>query len=90
MENENVTPEEDSFEREEKCRKALKTVGKSIVMRIFVTALLIWALVQSSMEMWVLGLMVFVMVINLSGLLPLVAELKKRRQELKEILAEEE
>ena len=89
MENEDLTPEMDSFEREERCRKAIRTVAKAIFMRVFVTVILAWALLQTSLELWVIGLMAFVLIINLSGLLPLVAELKKRRKELKEILAEE-
>ena len=88
MENENLT--EDSFDREERCRKAIKTVGKAVFMRLFVTVLLVAAMVQAELELWALGLIAFVMIINLSGLLPLGAELKKRRAELKEILAEEE
>ena len=90
MEKENLPPEEDSFEREERCRKAIKTVGKAIFMRLFVTAILIWAVLQANMELWVIGLMAFVLIINLTGLLPLISELKKRRKELKAIIAEEE
>ncbi len=89
MEQENLTPEMDSFEREERCRKAIRTVSKAILMRLFVTVILVWALLQTSLELWVIGLMAFVLIINLSGLLPLGAELKKQRKELKEILAEE-
>ena len=90
MENQNPTPPMDSFEREERCRKAIKTVSKAIFMRLFVTAILIWAVLQTGMRLWVLGLMVFVMIINLTGMLPLVSELKKRRKELNDIIAEEE
>lgn len=94
MENKNLTPEEtpeeDSFDREDRCRKAMKTVSKAIFMRLFVMALLIWAMLQADMELWVIGIIALVLVINLSGMLPLWAELKKRRKELKEILAEEE
>lgn len=90
MEKENRPPEEDSFEREERCRKAIKTVGKAIFMRLFVTAILIRAVLQANMELWVIGLMAFVLIINLTGLLPLISELKKRRKELKAIIAEEE
>lgn len=89
MEQENLTPEMDSFEREERCRKAIRTVSKAILMRLFVTVILVWALLQTSLELWVIGLMAFVLIINLSGLLPLGAELKKQRKELKEILTEE-
>ena len=90
MEKDILFPEEDSLDKEDRCRKAIKTVGKAIFMRIFVAALLIWAMVRAELELWVVGLIAFVMLINLSGLLPLGAELKKRWAELKEILAEEE
>ena len=87
MEEEILRPSEDELmEREEKCRKARKTVTKAIAMRLFVTVLLVWILFQTAMELWVIGLMIFVMLINLSGLLPLIAELKKQNRLLKEIM----
>lgn len=89
-ERENRTPERPSedelMEREEKCRKSIKTVGKAVFMRVFVTALLIWALLQTELQLWVMGLMAFVLVINLSGMFPLFTELKKQRRELKAIM----
>jgi len=93
MENENLTPEVpelDSWQREERCRRALKTVSKAMFMRLFVTALLIWAAFQTSMELWILGLIALVLVINLAGLLPLWTEWKKQRMILKAIIAEDE
>lgn len=80
------SPVEALMEQEEKCCKSLKTVGKAIFMRLLVTGLLIWALLQNEMQVWVIGLMTVVLIINLSGLLPLGAELKKRLRELKGIL----
>ncbi len=79
----------DLAEREERCQKTIKTVTKAIVMRLFICALLIWATFQTAMELWVIGLMLLVLIINLTGILPLAAELKKRRQEWKELLKEE-
>lgn len=90
MKNEDLTPEDDAFAREERCEKAIKTVSKAIFMRLAVTVILIWAILQTSMEMWVIGLIAFVLIINFSGILPLASELKKRRKELKEIIAEDE
>ena len=70
MEEPIIRPDEDALmEAEEKCRKAMKTVGKAIFMRIFVTGLLIWVLFQTEMELWIIGMMAFVLIINLSGLL---------------------
>ena len=87
MEQEEIRPSEDELmAREDKCRKARKTVTKAIAMRVFVTALLLWVVFQTSMELWIIGLMVFVMLINLSGLLPLVSELRKQNRLLREIM----
>jgi len=41
------------------------------------------------MEPRVIGLMLLVLVINLTGTLPLITELKKRRAEWKNLLEEE-
>lgn len=86
MEMENRPTEDVLMEQEDKCRKARKTVRKAILMRLFVTALLIWVVFQTAMEPWIIGLMAFVLLINLSGLLPLGAELKKQNRLLKEIM----
>ena len=80
----------DLLEREERCRKALKTVAKAIFMRLFVVGILFWSAFVNGMEAWVLGLLVFVLIINLTGVFPLVSEWKKQRKLLKEILAEDE
>ena len=79
----------DLEEREERCQKAMKVVVKAIAMRLFVFAILILAVIRSGMPLWAAGLMVLVMVVNLTGILPLAAELKKRRQEWKLLLEEE-
>ena len=79
MADEEMTPEPDIYDREDQCRKA-----------ILVTALLIFVLIGNGMQGWVIGLIVFVLIINLTGMLPLVQELRKQRKLLKEILDEEE
>ena len=76
-------------EREERCQKAIRVIVKAIAMRLFVFAILIFAVIRSGMPLWAAGLMGLVMIINLTGMLPLAAELKKRRQEWKQLLAEE-
>ena len=90
MERTSLSPEDRGwFEREERCRKALRTVRKAELMRLLVTGVLLWVLLQSSMDKWSVGLMAFVLIINLTGLFPLVSEWKKQRLKLKEILTEE-
>ena len=81
---------EELFEQEEKCLKAIRTVRKAVFMRIFVTGLLIWAVIVGQMELWVMGLMAFVLLINLVGALPLIQEWKKQKRLLKELIAQEE
>ena len=82
--------EEELMEREEKCRKSLKTLGRAIFMRLFVTGLLIFALLRSEMQLWGYGLMAFVLVINIGGSLPLLTEFKRKRLELKSIMEQYE
>ena len=85
MADEKMTSEPDIYDREDQCRKAIRTVGKAVFMRLLVTALLIFVLIGNGMQGWVI-----VLIINLTGMLPLVQELRKQRKLLKEILDEEE
>ena len=78
------------FEKEENCLKAIATVRKAVLMRILVTVLLIWAVVVNPGQLWTSGLLVLVMIVNLVGSLPLIAEWKKQRQLLKDLIAQEE
>ena len=87
MEDGILRPTEDAFmEQEEKCRKALKTLGKALFMRMAVTVLLFYVLICSRDTLWIMGMMVFVMVINIAGSLPLAAEWKKQRRLLRLVL----
>lgn len=82
--------ERDLPERQERCQKAMKAVAKAIFMRLVICALLIWVVLRTELALWTIGLMLLVMLINLTGMLPLAAELKKRRQEWNKLLEEEE
>ena len=90
MADEKLTPEPDIYDREDQCSKAIRTVEKAVFMRLLVTALLVFVLIGNGMQGWVIGLIVFVLIINLTGMLPLVQELRKQRKLLKEILDQEE
>ena len=79
----------DLLEREERCQKAIKAVTKAIVMRLVICGLLIWIVFRTAMEIWLAGLMLLVLMINVGGILPLAGELKKRRTEWKVLLEEE-
>jgi len=84
-------PGSDSLlEREERCQKAMKAVFKAIFMRAVICGLLLWILFAAPMELWVMGLLALVLLINITGTLPLVSEWKKRRKEWKALLEEEE
>ena len=94
MADEKMTPEPDIYDREDQCRKAIRTVGKAVFMRRLCGRScgfgIFFVLIGNGMQGWVIGLIVFVLVINLTGMLPLVHELRKQRKLLKEILDGEE
>lgn len=83
-------PELDLYQREERCSRAIKNVARACVMRLVVTALLLYVLLRQSWALWMWGLLGFVMVLNLAGMLPLVKELKKQLAEQKRLRALEE
>ena len=90
MEPENQTPEsENLYDREEKCQRAMKTVGRACLMRLLVAAVLIFVLMKTPGSVLLWGLVGFVLLINLGGMLPLLAELRKRRREYRQLLQEE-
>ena len=90
MEPENRTPEsENLYDREEKCQRAMKTVGRACLMRLLVAAVLIFVLIKTPGSVLLWGLVGFVLLINLGGMLPLLAELRKRRREYRQLLQEE-
>ncbi len=82
-------PEMDDFDREERCRRVLKNVGRAIFIRFVVVALVIWACTRAEPSGWLIGLILLVVLITLSALPPLVKEWKTRRAELKELLERE-
>ena len=90
MENNRVNPETDILQREEDCRKVLKTVAKAMVMRVLVLGILVWVALRNGMAVWVTGILALVGIINLTGILPLWTEWKKQRHVLKAIIAEAE
>ena len=90
MENENLTPEEDVYDREDRCRRVIKNVTKAIVMRLVVVALVIWAFTRAETNPWLIGLMLLVVLITVSSLPILLKELNARRKELKALIESEE
>ena len=91
MEEQDFFPEPsgdmDPYDREERCRKAIRTLLKAIVMRIAAGVLLAVAVVRAGAAPVALGPTAFALLIILSGMIPLVKELKKQFALLKELLA---
>lgn len=90
MDNENLTPEEDVYGREDRCRRVIKNVTKAIVMRLVVVVLVIWAFTRADPNPWLIGLMLLVVLITVSSLPILLKERKARRKELKALIESEE
>ncbi len=80
----------DPYDREERCRKIIREVARAVVMRLLVGVLLLAAVVRAGANPAVLGLGAFVLVIAVSGAVPLARELGKQRKLLKECLAGQE
>lgn len=90
MENENLTPEGDVYDREDRCRRAIKNVTRAIVMRLVVVALVVWAFTRAETNLWLIGLMLLVVLITVSSLPILIKELMDRRKEWKNLIESEE
>lgn len=81
--------EQDLFEREEQCQKAIRTVRKAILMRAVVAVLMVWGVYSNPGHAWAWGIAAFVMLTDLLGAYPLVKELKRQKQLLKDLIAQE-
>lgn len=90
MENEQKAPEPDLYDREEVCSRSIRSVLKACIMRLLVAALMIFVLLSEKRPLWLWGLIGLGLLMNLAGMLPLTAELKKRLRERKELRAQEE
>ena len=71
--------EMDPYDREERCRKTIRTLLKAIIVRIAAGVLLMVAVIRANTAPIALGLTGFALLLMLSGLLPLVRELKKQK-----------
>ena len=79
----------DPYDREERCRKTIRTLLKAIIMRIAAGVLLGVAVIRANAAPIALGLTGFALVLILSGLLPLARETKKQRGILKDCLEQQ-
>ena len=85
MQQENL----DLYEREEQCINAIRTVRRAVFMRLLVLVLMIFAVAKNPREAMVWGLMLFVLIVDVLGALPLIAEWKKQKQQLDDLIAQE-
>ena len=85
MQQENL----DLYEREEQCIKAIRTVRRAIFMRLLVLVLMVIAVVMNPGVPMVWGLMLFVLIVDILGALPLIAEWKKQKQLLQSLIDQE-
>ena len=76
----------DPYDREERCRKTMRTLLRAIVIRVAAGVLLAVAGVRAGVSSLALGLTGFALLLILSGLFPLTMELKKQKRILKECL----
>lgn len=83
-------PVMDPYDREEQCRKTIRVVTRAILMRIVVSVLLLVMVIRAGESPAVLGLGAFVLVIAVSGALPLGKELVKQKELLKECLKDQD
>ena len=71
-------------------QKAIRTVRKAILMRLVITVLMIWIVISNPAEVWAWGLSAFVLLINLTGCIPLVQEHRKQKKQLQALIDMEE
>ena len=83
-------PAMDPYDREEQCRKTIRVVARAMVMRVLVGVLLLAAVIRAGANPAVLGLCAFVLLIAVSGALPLGKELVKQKGLLKECLKDQD
>ena len=76
----------DPYDREERCRKTIRTLLRAIIVRIAAGVLLAVAVIRAGASSVALGLTGFALVLILSGLFPLMVEMKKQKGILKECL----
>ena len=76
----------DPYDREERCRKTIRTLLRAIMVRIAAGVLLAVAVVRAGVSSVALGLTGFALLLILAGLFPLMMELKKQKGILIECL----
>lgn len=81
--------EENVYQKIERCEKTIRTIRRAVLMRIFLTVLLLGIPFAAKLQGGVVIMMIFVVIINVSGLLPLINQWKLKKAELDKLLDEE-
>lgn len=82
---------EDLYVREERCARAIKTLIRSVVLRLAVEAVLLLGLFWGQKpDGFQVGIGIFVTLINLGSTVPLIRELHRQRLLWRELVAQEE
>ena len=71
----------DPYDREERCRKTIRTLLRAIMVRFAAGVLLAVAVIRAGASSVALGLTGFALVLILSGLFPLMVEMKKQKEQ---------
>ena len=80
----------DIYEKIQHCEKTVRTIRRAVLMRLFLTALLLYIPFAAKVSSGIWILMGFVMLINVSGLIPLMSQWRIKKKELDKLLDEEE
>lgn len=82
---------EDLYVREERCARAIKTLSRSIFLRLAVEAVLLLGLFWGQRaDGFLIGIGAFVTLINLGSTVPLAKELSRQIALWRELVAQEE
>lgn len=73
----------DPYDREERCRKTMRTLIKAIAMRVLAGILLVAGVVCAGAAPIALGLSAFALLVILAGAVPLIQEFRKQTRLLK-------
>lgn len=83
--------DEDLYVREERCARAIKTLSRSVVLRLAVEVVLLLGLFWGQRaDVFRIGTGAFVTILNLGSMVPLVRELRRQILLWRELVAQEE
>lgn len=91
MEEKEQQQSQELYAREERCARAIKTLSRSVVLRLAVEAVLLLGLFWGQKpDGFRIGIGIFVTLINLGSTVPLFRELRRQTLLWRELVAQEE